>query len=195
MKVLVVFDHPRPDSFCGSVRDAFLAGLDAAGHTPEVADLRADGFDPRMPLSDEPDWDNREKVYSAAVRFEQARILRNDAIAFVFPVWWWSFPATTKGWIDRVWNNGWAYGGRRLSLRGALLIATASGARETYADRGFEQAMRIQLLTGIMEYCGIGRSELRLLDGVMDGEATRDSRLAMARELGNGFHNLFPEHP
>ncbi len=26
---------------------------------------------------------------------EQHRIERNEAIAFVFPVWWWSFPATT----------------------------------------------------------------------------------------------------
>ena len=32
---------------------------------------------------------------------QQARIERADALAFVFPVWWWSFPAVLKGWIDR----------------------------------------------------------------------------------------------
>ena len=47
-------------------------------------------------------------------------MLRNDALAFVFPVWWWSLPATTKGWIDRVWSNGWAYGSRKLPHRSAL---------------------------------------------------------------------------
>ena len=24
------------------------------------------------------------------------------------PVWWWSFPATLKDRIDRVWRKGWA---------------------------------------------------------------------------------------
>ena len=175
MKVLVVFDHPRRDSFCGAVLDAFLAGLAAAGHAAEVADLRAEGFDPRMPVSDEPDWENPEKVYSEAVRWEQARVVRNDAVAFVFPVWWWSFPATTKGWIDRVWNKDWAYDGGRLALGEALLIGLASGSRESYAKRGYDRAMRVQLLTGIMDYCGIARSELHLLYGVMDGEPDRKS--------------------
>ena len=47
MKVLVVFSHPRRNSFCGAVMDAFIAGLAAAGHEAEIADLHAEGFDPR----------------------------------------------------------------------------------------------------------------------------------------------------
>ena len=45
MKVLVVFDHPRRDSFCGAVADSLMAGLRSAGHVPELANLRAEGFD------------------------------------------------------------------------------------------------------------------------------------------------------
>jgi len=56
-----------------------------------------------------------------------ARIERNDAIAMFFPVWWWSMPATLKGWIDRVWNHGWAYGWNgidtRIPLDKALMVA------------------------------------------------------------------------
>ena len=115
---------------------------------------------------------------------EQARIARNDAIAFVFPVWWWSFPATTKGWIDRVWNNGWAYGGRKLKLGSALLIGTASGGPETYARRGYDEAMRVQLTVGIMDYCGIARSHLEIMHDVMEDDATRRALLARARQLG-----------
>ena len=40
MKVLVVFDHPRRDSFCCAVADSLMAGLRSAGHVPELADLR-----------------------------------------------------------------------------------------------------------------------------------------------------------
>ena len=187
MNVLVVFDHPRRDSFCGALLDRFVAGLELAGHVPEVADLHAEGFDPRMTRADEPDWDDPGKVYSAAVLREQARITRNDAVAFVFPVWWWSFPAMTKGWIDRVWNNGWAYDAGRLSLRHALLIGTASGTPDTYARRGYEQAMRVQLVNGIMDYCGIASSELVLLHDVMDGDRVRAAHLATAHALGVTF--------
>lgn len=187
MRILVVFDHVRRNSYCGAVLDALMEGLAARGHDVELADLRAEGFDPRMPLADEPDWNDPDKIYSEAVRAEQARIARNDAIAFVFPVWWWSFPATTKGWIDRVWNNGWAYGARKLALRKALLIGTASGSARDYQKRGYDQAMCVQLLTGMMAYCGIPDSELHLIYDVMKDEEIRRNGLASAKELGLTF--------
>jgi len=187
VKVLVVFDHPRRDSFCGAVLDSVVAGLAAAGHAAEVADLRAEGFDPRLPPEDEPDWNDADKVYSDAVLAEQARIMRNDALVFVFPVWWWSLPATTKGWIDRVWNNGWAYGVRKLPHRRALLLATASASAATYQRERYDQAMDVQLLVGIMNYCGIARAELELFFDVTDGAERRAACLVAAQRLGLGF--------
>ena len=185
MHILIVFDHPRRDgSFCGAVLDHLQQGLTSAGHTCEVADLRAEGFDPRLPVADEPDWDDADKVYSAETLREQARVMRADALAFVFPVWWWSFPATTKGWIDRVWNNGWAYGARKLPHTKALLIGTASSDGASYAKRGYDKAMQVQLVTGIINYCGIPEGRLELLYDVMAGPETRDDQLVRVRDLG-----------
>lgn len=187
MKVLVVFDHPRRESFCGAVLDHFIDGLHSAGHRAEIADLRAEGFDPRLPVADEPDWDDGNKVYSPEVLAQQARIISNDALAFIFPIWWWSFPATTKGWIDRVWNNGWAYGERKLPHGKALLIGTASGDAKSYAKRGYDAAMRTQLVTGMMNYCGIEDAALEFFYDVMNGEDTRSALLDRARKLGAAF--------
>ncbi len=187
MKVLVVFDHPRRSSFCGAVLDAFISGLAEAGHHAEIADLRAEGFDPRLPPEDEPDWDMPQKRYSEAVLAEQARISRNDALAFVFPVWWWSMPATLKGWIDRVWNNGWAYGEARLPHRRAVLMGTAASSAEGFAKRGYDRAMEVQLVTGIMNYCGIEDAELRLFYDVTGEAAVRLAALEQARTLGHRF--------
>lgn len=187
MKVLIIFDHPRRDSFSGGVLDSLSDGLRAAGHQPEIADLRAEGFDPRLPTADEPDWNDADKQYSEAVRAEQARVSRNDALAFVFPVWWWSFPATTKGWIDRVWNNGWAYGPRKLPHRKALLLGSAGGSAEYYARLGTEEAMRVQIVSGIMAYCGIAEAELHLLFGALGDSSGREQLLRTARTLGESY--------
>jgi len=46
MKVLTVYAHENPRSFCHGVLDRFTAGLQDAGHTSEVVDLHAIKFDP-----------------------------------------------------------------------------------------------------------------------------------------------------
>lgn len=187
MKVLVVFSHPRRHSFCGAVLDALLAGLAAGRNRAEVADLHREGFDPRMPEADEPDWNDAGKRYSDAVLAEQARIERNEAMVFVFPVWWWSMPAMLKGWIDRVWNNGWAYGARKLPHRRALLIGTASGSAASYERDHYDEAMRAQLIVGTMNYCGIANAELRLFFDITDSAESRAGCLASVRALGADF--------
>jgi NAD(P)H dehydrogenase (quinone) len=46
MKVLTVIAHPNPHSFCHAVLERFTAGLQEAGHSQQVIDLYAIGFDP-----------------------------------------------------------------------------------------------------------------------------------------------------
>jgi NAD(P)H dehydrogenase (quinone) len=46
MKVLTVFAHPNPKSFCHAILKQFTKGLEEAGHTSEVVDLYAIHFDP-----------------------------------------------------------------------------------------------------------------------------------------------------
>ncbi len=56
MKVLTVYAHHDPHSFCHAVLDRFSAGLKDAGHTNEVVDLYAIGFDPVLRSHDRPNW-------------------------------------------------------------------------------------------------------------------------------------------
>ena len=46
MKILIVYAHPNPKSFCSAVLEQFTKGLADAGHTFEVVDLYAIRFDP-----------------------------------------------------------------------------------------------------------------------------------------------------
>ncbi len=41
---------------------------------------------------------------------EQRKLVAADAVIFQFPLWWLGMPAILKGWIDRVFAYGLAYG-------------------------------------------------------------------------------------
>lgn len=56
MRVLTVFAHPGRGSFCHAVLERFDAGLREAGHTNEIVDLYAIGFDPVLREHDNPNW-------------------------------------------------------------------------------------------------------------------------------------------
>ncbi len=56
MKVLTVYAHNDPHSFCHGVLEEFTAGLREAGHESQVLDLYAMNFDPVLRDRDGPSW-------------------------------------------------------------------------------------------------------------------------------------------
>ena len=187
LKTLLVVAHPRRTSLTAAVADAFALTLERNGHTVERADLAAENFDPVLREDDEPDWDGPGKRYSDAVLREMRRIERNEATVMVFPVYWWSMPALLKGWIDRVWNHGWAYGTARFPQRRAWMIAIAGSDHEQFRKRGYDTAMATQLDVGILRYCGVEEARLEVLYGALDGRASAESIVAASRRLASEF--------
>jgi putative NADPH-quinone reductase len=134
MHVLLIYCHPRPDSFCAAVRDAALAGLDASGHTFEVRDLYAETFLPVMTV------EQRGRYYSEDANLEGveehvAALQRADALVLVYPTWWFGLPAMLKGWFDRVWVPGVAFSLREgEGLRPLLTRIRRIGVVTTYGS-------------------------------------------------------------
>ncbi len=187
MKTLLVMAHPRRDSLPAAVADSFARGLEKNGHTVEWANLVEEGFDPVLREADEPDWNDAQKRYSPEVQREMERIERNEATLMIFPVYWWSVPAILKGWIDRVWNNGWAYGERNFPQRRAWMIGVAGNSAEGFASRGYDRALQTQLDTGILDYCGIEERRVELLFGSIEGQSFADQILLDAERLAAEF--------
>ena len=52
MRVLTVYAHPNPSSFCHAVLERFTQGLKDAGHTSDVVDLYAIKFNPVFGMDD-----------------------------------------------------------------------------------------------------------------------------------------------
>lgn len=129
----------------------------------EIVDLAAEGFDPRFTVADRRTYLTGGHVTPDVIA-EQRRVDGADHLVLVFPVYWWSMPAQLKGWIDRVFVNGWAftidpeYGIRRNLGRLTIhLIPVAGDDAGVYERHGYEQALRTQIEHGIIDYCGSRR--------------------------------------
>ncbi|MEM9497488.1 MAG: NAD(P)H-dependent oxidoreductase, partial [Pseudomonadota bacterium] len=169
MHVLTVLDHPNPASLSAAVAGRFMDGARAAGHTAELADLHAEGFDPRWSVQDiEAEG---PAGAPADVTFEQDRIARADAICLVFPLFWWGMPAMTKGWVDRVWSWGWAYDqldDPDVSLQRArtgVLLVPAGARSDEVEESGYRRALETAWIAGTFGYFGLDPRRLHLLYG------------------------------
>lgn len=188
MHALIVVAHHDPMSLTHSLVAQVAAGLAEAGHTWEIADLSAQGFDPRFNPGDHAV--HRQQVAPPAdVAAEQARIDGADALVLVYPVYWWSMPGLLKGWIDRVFANGWAFDYspeakllKKLRHLNVHLLALGGADAGTFERHGYAKAMQTQIDHGIFDYCGARVASSHLL---LDSES-RDPRphLDLACNLG-----------
>jgi NAD(P)H dehydrogenase (quinone) len=108
MRVLVIYCHPRPDSFCAASRDAAINALTQAGHFVEQRDLHAEGFDPVLSTHQRGVYFNAPDN-ALGLEDQIAALRRAEALVLVYPTWWFGMPAMLKGWLDRVWLPGVAF--------------------------------------------------------------------------------------
>ncbi|HWP17621.1 MAG TPA: NAD(P)H-dependent oxidoreductase [Burkholderiaceae bacterium] len=188
MHALIVVSHPDPASLTHAVARRIAEGAQAAGHTCEMADLHAEGFDPRFHALDLA-VHRRTSPPPQDVVAEQARVDRADALVLAYPVYWWSMPGLMKGWIDRVFSNGWAYdetpGGALVKKLGHLpihLVGIGGASPRTYERRGYARAMKAQIDQGIFDFCGAPVVTSELLLDADSGHAPR--HLERAHEIG-----------
>ena len=103
MRALVVYCHPRPESFTAAVRDVVLERLRAAGADIRLRDLYDIGFEPVMSAEEHLNYENTD-VNRCGVSDDCDDVLWADTLIFVYPTWWYGLPAMLKGWFDRVWT-------------------------------------------------------------------------------------------
>ena len=108
MRVLLVYCHPRTDSFCAALREAAVEALDSTGHTVEVRDLYAEGFAPTLTAEERGRYYD-EGANLRGIESHTASLQQAEALLLVYPTWWFGPPAMLKGWLDRVWVPGVAF--------------------------------------------------------------------------------------
>jgi NAD(P)H dehydrogenase (quinone) len=182
MNVLWILAHPEPRSLNGFLATRGRQALRAEGHSVEVSDLYAMGWNPVVDTASYA-HDPAQRFHiapaakiaydsgsvSADIRAEQDKTDRADTIVVQFPLWWFGMPAILKGWFDRVWHLGYAYGRRGprgewigygdgfLAGKRALAVVTMGGPAWFYWERGIHGSvgeLLFPLHHGMLFYAG-----------------------------------------
>lgn len=171
-RIYLVWAHPRRDSLTAHIVEEISAQATAQQMQVTELDLYRRDFNPVMTQEDEPDWQDPHKRYSADVRPLYAEMEGHDTLVVVFPVWWYSFPAMMKGYLDRIWNNGLAYGdGYKLPFSKIRWVALVGGEGEPFIELGWEKNMT-DYLKNMCSYLGIEDSQVTFLFDTLTFGAT-----------------------
>ena len=101
MRVLILFAHPLPESFCAASYRLACDTLRRAGHEVDGCDLYAEGFNPVLSAEDRRGYHDTA-TNRAPVTGYVDRLMAAEGLLLVFPTWCYSMPAMLKGWFDRV---------------------------------------------------------------------------------------------
>jgi NAD(P)H dehydrogenase (quinone) len=186
MRLLWILAHPESHSLNAALYADGLRALDALGHEHRSSDLYAMKWKPTVDADDFTARDPAEPLVvtsasqqayrtgtlSADVRAEQAKLAWADAVVLQFPLWWGGVPAILKGWFDRVFVKGFAYGVTdpsaprrtlrygegRLAFKRALVVVTAGSREAALGPRGINgqlDQLLFPLLHGTLWYTGM----------------------------------------
>jgi NAD(P)H dehydrogenase (quinone) len=131
---------------------------------------------------------------------QQAKVAQAQGLAFISPIWFVGFPAILKGWIERVYTAGFAFGitneGWKGDLKGRIpllkhekvqIINTTLFNEESYKN-GFEPALRRLIDDFAFRYPGIKKVEHTYYYAVSGADyETRKGYLQNAYLLGKEF--------
>ncbi|WP_246125609.1 NAD(P)H-dependent oxidoreductase [Alkalicoccus halolimnae] len=153
---MIIYMHPSQDSFNGSVYEAFTKGLKGTvtTHSPGI-----ENFNPNLTIEE----------YNASVQGTYASDLAEahedlkqaDHIVFMFPLWWGSFPAAGKGFIDRVFSYGVAYeleGEEPVPLlkgKKASLVFTTGAPPDVFHKQGLYKNVVNGIDDHLLAFCGL----------------------------------------
>ena len=224
MNILLVHAHPESNSLNGAMKDFTVQRLKSAGHLVKVSDLygmqwkaAVDAADTTQRLSTtrfDAAFESRHAFengfQSEDITGEQEKLLWADAVILQFPLWWYSMPAILKGWIERVYAFGFAYGvgehsdthwGDRfgegtLAGKRAMLMVTAGGWESHYGPRGINgpiDDMLYPIQHGILFYPGF---DVMPPFVVYRAGSIDESRFAqICDQLGQRLDTLFSADP
>jgi len=188
LRVLLVLGHPRRESLCGALADAYAAGALQAGVELRRLELGALSF-----ASDVIEVAPEDQQLEPDLQAAAADLAWADHLVFVYPTWWGTMPARLKGFLDRLVLPGTAfrfYGPGATQWHGlwhdktAQLLITMDTPPPVY--HWLFKAPRIHAMrNATLGFCGAGPTRAEVFGPVRTADADKRARwLERARARG-----------
>lgn len=110
-KILLINGHPDKESFNYGIAESYKTGALKSGAEVQQINIGELTFNPNLAFGYRKRTELEPDLLDA-----QEKIKWADHLVWIYPVWWGSVPAITKGFIDRVFLPGFAFKKRENSV-------------------------------------------------------------------------------
>jgi putative NADPH-quinone reductase len=156
-KILIINGHPKKDSFCNSLCEAYKTSAKTSGNEVILLNLYELEFNLNLQMGYSISGPNEPDI-----QFAQEKIKWAQHIVIVHPVWWGSVPALLKGFFDTTLLPGFAFKYKEKGVLWDKLLAGRT-ARIIYTTdtpiwiyRYFFNSPSVnQVKKRTLEFCGI----------------------------------------
>jgi len=192
MKIQIIYCHPSRKSYTFEILEQLKSSLKKEGLEYEISDLYAMNFITDMTEEEyeREGFANIELPIPNDVKEEHEKIEKADCLIFVYPVWWSDCPSKLKGWFDRVYSVGYAYGykesnpmNKMKTLKYGLVICTAGHPNIFLKEIGIAESMR-----NVMIDDRLGKrfqnKEMIILGGTLNKEKVRQIHSEIINSIG-----------
>jgi len=159
MNHLIIYANHNDGSFNHAVLENITKKFLSLGHEVVVRNLYKLNWNPVLTTEDLKALHQGE--IPADIAREQELVAWSDMLTVIYPVWWTSMPAILKGYFDRVFSYGFAYGPTPNGIEGflkgkkVLLLSSTGQPRDIYEQSGMYKAMNMTTDTGIFKFCAM----------------------------------------
>lgn len=169
MKALIIYANYKENSFTGAIKDTLAETFHNNGHEVIVRDLYEIKFNPVLSKNDLESIDN--DIFPIDIMNEQKFIKWADLICFVYPIWWSGMPAILKGYIERIFVQGYAFEFKddhaipKLDDKKVLIFNT-TGSKNVLKDKNRIDALNTLTHDCIFGFCGMEVIEHKYFEAV-----------------------------
>ncbi len=177
-KILIINGHPNHASFNFGLAEAYHTGAQRSGATIKtlvIADLQ---FDPNLKFGYQKRVTHEPDLVDAWDKIKWA-----DHLVWIHPVWWGGLPAITKGFIDRLFLPGMAFGYRGNSVWWDKLLKGKTARIITTLDQPgwyyrlmFGRPSVNQMKRAVLEFCGVSPVKVTYVGRVKNASETAKAK-------------------
>ncbi|KAB1065578.1 NAD(P)H-dependent oxidoreductase [Salibacter halophilus] len=187
-KILIINGHPDKESYNFGLAEAYRKGAESTNASVDIINVRDLEFNPNLQFG----YRKRTEL-EPDLKKSIDKIKESDHIVWVFPMWWYGYPAILKGFIDRTFLPGIFFEfvpgkplPRKLLKEKTGRIIITADTPKWYNILFMKSPAINQFKKGTLQFCGINPVKVTYISTIKNSnDEFRNSWLTKVEKLGN----------